>query len=335
MCLYPKLIKNRRYVANKKNRGVIPPLPIGIDGKPDERVMMVPVGCQKCMECRKKKRREWQVRLTEEVKHNKNGIFVTLTFSDESIKELGEGIKLDGYNRDNEIAKIGVRRFLERWRKKYKKSVRHWLVTELGHNGTENVHLHGIIWTDKDPKEIDRIWKYGYTWLSTENKGYVNYKTINYIVKYISKTDIKHKEYKPKILTSSGIGKGYVKSWNFKQNKFKKDKTNEVYINEQGYKFALPIYYRNKLYEDEEREQLWLEKLNKQIRFVDGMEIDISKNDDNYWKALDEARRKNKRLQFGDDKINWELKKYERNLRNMNYKKRVQRAYAKGRKGGN
>ena len=152
MCLYPKLIQNRKYIANKKNGGNIPAVL-------DNRVLYVPVGCGKCMECKKQKSREWQVRLLEDIRHNKNGVFVTLTFSNESIEELGKEIELDGYNRDNEIAKIATRRFLERWRKKHKKSVRHWLVTELGHNGTENIHMHGILWTDKR-EDINNIWKY-------------------------------------------------------------------------------------------------------------------------------------------------------------------------------
>ena len=59
---------------------------------------------------------------------------------------------------ENKIATLAVRRFLERWRKKYKKSVRHWLVTELGQKNTEHLHLHGIIWTDKG-EEINKIWK--------------------------------------------------------------------------------------------------------------------------------------------------------------------------------
>ncbi len=56
MCLYPKLIKNRKYVANKKNKGVIPPIL-------DKRVLMVPDGCGKCMECRRQIARYWLVRL--------------------------------------------------------------------------------------------------------------------------------------------------------------------------------------------------------------------------------------------------------------------------------
>jgi hypothetical protein len=186
MCLYPKLIKNRKYVSNKKNGGIIPAVF-------DKRVLLVPAGCGKCMECKKQKSREWQVRLHEEIRHTKNGKFVTLTFSNESIRDLAKEIQLTGYNLDNEIATLAVRRFLERWRKKYKKSVKHWFVTELGGNGTENIHLHGIIWTNENAETINKIWKYGFTWIGDKNNGgYVNEKTINYIVKYVNKTDQKH-----------------------------------------------------------------------------------------------------------------------------------------------
>ena len=65
----------------------------------------------------------------------------------------------------------------------------------MGGNGTEHIHLHGIIWTDK-PSMIKEVWKYG----KTDIGEYVNEKTINYITKYITKTDFKHKEYQPKNL---------------------------------------------------------------------------------------------------------------------------------------
>ena len=131
MCLFPKLILNKRFRANKKNGGNVPPLK-------DVRTLYVPVGCGKCMECMKKKAREWQIRLSEDIKENKNGQFITLTFSEDSLNKL----KLETEKgEDNEVATLGVRRFLERWRKKYKKSVKHWLITELGHENTERIHL--------------------------------------------------------------------------------------------------------------------------------------------------------------------------------------------------
>ena len=135
MCLYPRLIKNRKYVSNKKNNGIVPQAK-------DQRALWVPVGCGNCMECKKQKAREWQVRLHEEIRERKNGKFVTLSFSEQSLLELKNTIKgLSGYNLDNEIATKAIRRFLERWRKKYKKSVRHWLVTELGQTNTERIHI--------------------------------------------------------------------------------------------------------------------------------------------------------------------------------------------------
>ena len=164
MCLYPTLIKNRKYIANKKNGGVIPPIP-------DERVKWVAIGCQQCIECRKQKAREWQIRLQEDLKHNVNAKFITLTFSNESILKLKEQIDkkisvdddgvltetpLEGYELDNEIATQAVRYFLERWRKKYKKSLRHWLITELGHEGTENI-LYSLLCL-----VILGLWKYSF-----------------------------------------------------------------------------------------------------------------------------------------------------------------------------
>ena len=74
MCLYPKLIRNRKYSLTKKNGGVIPEMI-------DERIEFVPVGCGKCVECMKKKARGWQIRMHEELKDEPNRVMVTLTVS--------------------------------------------------------------------------------------------------------------------------------------------------------------------------------------------------------------------------------------------------------------
>ena len=138
MCLYPKLVLNPKYKANKKNGGNAPPLL-------DERVKYVAVGCGNCIECRRQKAHEWQTRLAEEIRTSKNGIFVTLTFSEESLEKLTKEIKESNESIENSVATLAVRRFLERFRKENKRSARHWLITELGHNKTERVHLLGLI----------------------------------------------------------------------------------------------------------------------------------------------------------------------------------------------
>ena len=207
-----------------------------------------------------------------------------------------------------------MRRFLERWRKKYKKSVKHWLVTELGHNGTERIHLHGIIWTEKK-EEIERIWQYGWVYVGK----WVNEQTINYIVKYINKIDLEHKGYEPKILTSAGIGANYINKSDSKKNKYAEKETKEYYTTKKGTKLNLPIYYRNKIYSEKERELLWLQKLNKKTRYVLGVEV----NEEDYEKTLEYAQIRNKKLGYGDLTNNWDKSEYKKQRSVLKIKRRL------------
>ena len=138
MCLYPKLVKNPKYRPNRKNKGNVPEMR-------DKRVGYVPIGCGLCMECMSKKANGWRLRLMEDIKTHQNGKFVTLTFSNENYTKLAKDVlkttDCDGYELDNEIAKLSVRRFLERYRKHNKVSIRHWLITELGHI-TQNTYIY-------------------------------------------------------------------------------------------------------------------------------------------------------------------------------------------------
>ena len=180
------------------------------------------------------------------------------------------------------------------------KSVKHWFITELGHEKTERIHIHGIIFTN-EIEDIENLWKYGHIWIG----DYVNEKTINYIVKYCNKLDTQHKGYVPKIMTSAGIGKKFIERIDSRINKFKGSETIEYYKTNDGSKLALPIYYRNKIYTEEERQELWINKLDRQVRYVGGEKIDISNGDEEYDKALEYYRKLNKRLGYGSDEKGW------------------------------
>ena len=80
MCLYPKLIKNKKYLPNKKNNWNPPKCE-------DYRLLYVTAACGKCLECRKQKQREWLVRMSEELRHDPNAYFMTLTLSEEKLEE--------------------------------------------------------------------------------------------------------------------------------------------------------------------------------------------------------------------------------------------------------
>lgn len=326
MCLYPKLITNPKYKPNIKNGGKPPECK-------DKRVMKVPVGCGQCMECMKQRSRGWQIRLLEEIRHDSHGAeFVTLTFNDLSLATLRKEIlkvapETKGYELDNAVATLAIKRFALRWKKKHGHRPKHWLVSELGQNNTERIHLHGIIWSeDKKPQrqsaqhkqrldyiaDLKTIWKYG----RVDVGDYVNERTVNYITKYIFKQDQTHTQYKPIIRASQGcgktIGKDYLKRPDAERNQFNpRGETKETYTNRQGFKIALPTYYRNKIYSEEEREKLWLQKIEKGERFVLGQRINIKQTEQGYYKALRDAQQKNIRLGYGTGVINWEKKEYE------------------------
>ena len=81
--------------------------------------------------------------MNEELRQEPNAYFLTLTITDEYYAVLKNKYNLED---DNDIATKAMRLCLERVRKSTGKSVKHWFITELGHDKTERLHLHGIVW---------------------------------------------------------------------------------------------------------------------------------------------------------------------------------------------
>lgn len=309
MCLYPRLIRNPKYKPTKKN-----------GGKPpfcwDTRLLYIPAACGECLECRKKKQREFQIRLQEELRTN-HGEFLTLTIDKNSYKfletcipklpkEILKESKKNG-DYDNLIATEGLRRFLERCRKQTGKSIKHWCITELGEE-KGRIHIHGIFFGQNINEIIKKNWKYGFIYIGQ----YVNEKTVMYITKYMFKVCEYNKLFKGKVLSSAGIGSGYVSRFDSSGNKYKAGKTNETYTFRNGVKVNLPNYYRNKIYNEEEKELLWLEKLEKGELYIMGEKVS-ARNPEEFTKCLEyyQARA----LELGDrKKEDWEKAKYIRRL---------------------
>lgn len=285
---------------------------------PDDRLRTIMIGCGNCIECRKKEQLKWMTRLYEDIKHHKNGKFVVFTFSNDSIaklceehiqrldKETGELVTLKigdltGYDRDNQIATRALHNFRNRWRKHYKKSPRHWMITELGHQGTENIHLHGILWVEQHFDEILARWQYGYIYPRPEDyhkPNYVTDRSITYVTKYITKRDPKHKEYKGVILCSPGIGRDYINKHTETRHAFKHTQTIEAYKTSTGHEINMNSYWRNKLWDEEQREALWIQKLNKGKKYICGEELDSS-DTDGIRETVQWYRRKNAELGYG------------------------------------
>lgn len=269
MCTQPIKIKNKRYVANRKNNWQPPKAD-------DENLKEIEVPCGWCIECRKRKAREWSIRLQEEIKQKTylNGVeqqplFITLTLSDEKAKEITEKYNLDTVN---ELAKKCIRLMLERYRKKHKKSFKHWFTTELGEkNG--RIHLHGIMWCNMTQEEIEKLWGYGFIYIGE----YVSARSINYITNYSMKINKENPHYKPIILCSKGMGISFITNEILKLKGYNGERTSDYYTLTTGKRVALPKYYRNKIYSEEEREKLYKIALAKETVYINGVEV--NKND--------------------------------------------------------
>lgn len=290
MCLYPRMIKNPKYKANKKNGGIIPPIT-------DKRLLDIQIPCGQCMDCRKAKANAWRIRIIQELKSGEPAHMVTLTLDTENLRALtttltGKGFTY-GYSLDNALGKLSVKRFRERWRRKYKKSPKHWLITELGQTGTEHLHLHGIIWT-AHPERIKEQWGYGFVFVGQ----YVSERTANYCTKYFMKRDATHPSYVPIVLTSPGIGRRFIGSNDANHARYKGASTRQYMVTRTGHKIYLPKYYREKIYTDQQREQLWLNTIEKQTACVQGVEYSLSQEHHTYFRALTGARSKNHLLGY-------------------------------------
>ena len=142
------------------------------------------------------------------------------------------------------------------------------------------------------------------------------------------KIDPKHKDYLPIVLCSKGIGANYLKRPLIKNiHKITNNGTTEFYRLDNGAKINLPIYYRNKLWTDKEREDLWLKRLDKHERFVMGIKIDnidTPAGEKLYYSILRTARQTNAKLGFGDDSKEWQKRDYNVTLRMLNKIKRIE-----------
>lgn len=237
-CLIPRRIINPHYkkIANENNEPY--------SNYEDRQDFYLDVPCGVCLGCQKSRSTMWRVRLLHEYydmtpSQRDNSYFVTLTLSNHHIRDKPS---------------ILIRRFLERIRKDYGKSVRHWFTTEFGKD-TKRLHFHGILFDIPFHRhDLFKYWKYGFVDIKP-----LTLRRITYITKYITKSAedwVLRPEHKQLVFTSPGLGKSYTQ----------KDSTIKFHHQDghlipfmytlDGHVVALPRYYRGKVFTDDELEQM-------------------------------------------------------------------------------
>lgn len=167
--------------------------------------------------------------------------FVTLTYADDNIRWTDNGPSL--YKPDLQM-------FWKKLRKKYK--IRYYAVGEYG-GKTKRPHYHALIFglNHKHYNSIQKAWSLGNVHL-----GDVNIKTIKYVTKYhVNKNEAPYGVW-PEFTTMSlkpAIGASYID----KMANYHDGNLNRAFYSYYNIKMRLPRYYKQKLYTDEEREELY------------------------------------------------------------------------------
>lgn len=200
------------------------------------------VPCGKCYQCKRQDRNNWSMRVYDEIK---KGTFITLTYSDEYLPKDGKLVKkhLQDY----------IKRLREQIRKiAYGYNVKYFAVGE--HGGKFGRSHYHIIININDIDSIKKAWKFGFVYV-----GKVTGASIHYCTKYLQKQigeKKKDKERREFRLMSKGLGKLYLKRYGdyHKENLL-------LYRIVHGKKYTLPRYYKDRIFDKENKEyQLEVEK---------------------------------------------------------------------------
>lgn len=245
MCLRPNIIINRRYlkVCDSDRLRALKLY----SQRPD---FYIKVDCGLCIECQKKRGSNWRTRLLDEyfyfsVKHPDAKIhFCTLTYSPQFY---------DIYKDDPSRS---VRLFLERYRKRYGKSFKHWITSEYG-TKKGRLHLHMIAFGALfDIDELRSLWSYGRVDMQTlkgpQGLTYVS----GYITKVVKGDKLSSdnlplfipKNKKTYVWTSPKFGLGYA--LDYSNRRFHTQNGKLIYLRQRdnGSPFAIPRYYLDKLF---------------------------------------------------------------------------------------
>ena len=242
-CFRPKEIVNPHYSSKTEKGRRNLDLYRGISGDPlgypNDYKILVP--CGKCLGCFRDKARSWRVRLLHEhmFGNHFSCLCVTLTLSDDYYAQF----------QVKENVKRFFRAFIDRLRYYIvgRRSPKRFFISELGEQSSR-LHFHGFIWdTSLSKEQLSRAWPYGFV----DVKPLASARQLSYVTKYITKAKSCHIPY---IFVSPGLGSAYCEneSWLSWHHAGNSDTNINLCVRFDSYVYALPAYYRKKIFSDAE-----------------------------------------------------------------------------------
>lgn len=233
-CLFPVVLVKEKRVKGPNGEGF---------------TRLVP--CGKCFECLQKRRNDWTFRISKELEVSTAAHFITLTYDEDNLPRD---------ENDNPCVEVkDVQLFFKRLRKKiHPFKVRYFLTSEYG-GKTYRPHYHLILFNFPDSynvlETIESTWSNGFVVVDKVTPARIRYVT-KYCLQDISLPDLLRKPF----MTCSkrpSIGSNYMKDKIIKYHK----KTLETTVMLNGYKYRMPKYYQDRIFNDDEKLQIRMRNL--------------------------------------------------------------------------
>lgn len=207
----------------------------------------VPVPCGKCPPCKLRRVNQWVFRLMQEEKRSSSAHFVTLTYDTTTVPISANGFPT--------LKKLDLQNYFKRLRKLCPKhKIKYYAVGEYG-TKNKRPHYHAIIYNVPDTQLFFDAWSINGQHLGSIHIGQVNNNSVAYTMKYIDKPHYKRlhgrddraKEFP---IMSKQLGANYLSDAVVKYHQ--RDLTTNFVTQPGGQRIALPRYYRQKIYTDEQ-----------------------------------------------------------------------------------
>lgn len=238
------------------------------------------VPCGHCVACLSRRRSDWFIRLLSEYDQASTAVFFTLTYDEESV------------TKDESVSRQDVTNFVRRvkrlsddiWRQrffqspdysaehkgrvtedgeliKYRNPLRYFISSEYCPS-TGRPHYHGFFfnipleWMGNDffQKKISDLWSNGFV-----TTGVPSNARLNYVVKYcLALSDDTHGKVKPFLCCNRNpaIGKLFLSN---RMVQYVRENLQETgYLNYKGYLRPLPRYYKDRIFDDDDKEKMRL-----------------------------------------------------------------------------
>lgn len=207
----------------------------------------VPVPCGRCPPCKKRRVDGWVFRLMQEDKVSTSSHFITLTYDPDHVPISGNGFMT--------LDKSEFPRYMKRLRKLCPNvTLKYYACGEYG-SKNRRPHYHAIIFNVPDVQFFFDAWSLDGVNFGTVHVGDVSGDSVAYTMKYIDKSTFKpfhgRDDRVPEFaLMSKGLGVSYltpaIKAYHLA------DYSRLFLTKDGGHKIALPRYYRERIYVDDD-----------------------------------------------------------------------------------